>query len=136
MRTLGILATAGLVALASAAVAAGGGGPQIYAGEVEFNRFCSTCHGTEGKGDGPIAHSLRRHPPDLTQLAKRNDGVFSAEKVSKIIDGRAPLAGHGGPDMPVWGNVFAQSRESQNPEEVKARIDAIVKYLERIQEKQ
>jgi len=37
--------------------------------------------------------------------------------------------------MPVWGEVFAQSRESQTPDDVKARIEELVKYLETIQEK-
>lgn len=47
----------------------------------------------------------------------------------------SPVSGHGGPDMPVWGDVFAQSRESQGAEGVKARIESLVKYLESIQEK-
>ncbi len=97
--------------------------------------FCGACHGAGGKGDGPAAKSFRKRPPDLTQLAKRNDGTFPADRVFKIIDGRTPVSGHGGPDMPVWGDVFAQSRESQTPDDVKARIEALVKYLETIQEK-
>ena len=44
-----------------------------------------------------------------TRLAQRNKGRFDAEKVQRIIDGRDPVKGHGGPDMPVWGDAFKQT---------------------------
>jgi hypothetical protein len=37
--------------------------------------------------------------------------------------------------MPLWGDVFSKSQTSAGPEDVKARIDALVKYLETIQDK-
>jgi hypothetical protein len=108
---------------------------QTFGGGNDFRVYCSSCHGASGKGDGPIASSLRRRPADLTQLTKQNDGTFPADRVFKSIDGRIPVPGHGGPDMPVWGDVFAASRESQGAENVKARIESLVKYLETIQDK-
>src|SRR5678816_3800143 len=66
-----------------------------------FRTYCASCHGKEGKGDGPLAENLRFRPPDLTLLAKGNKGEFDAAKVHRIIDGREPVKGHGGPDMPV-----------------------------------
>jgi hypothetical protein len=37
--------------------------------------------------------------------------------------------------MPVWGDAFRSAREGLSPEAAKARIDAVVRYLEAIQER-
>lgn len=100
-----------------------------------FRTYCVSCHGKEAKGDGPLAEHLRFHPPDLTLLAKHNKGKFDGEKVHRIVDGREPVKGHGGPDMPVWGDAFKRSGEGFGEAAVKARIDAIVKHLESLQAK-
>ena len=108
---------------------------QMMAGQGDFHQYCSACHGEQGKGDGPIASSLRRHPANLTELARRNDGTFPADQVARIVDGRKPVPGHGGTDMPEWGDVFGKSSTSSEPDAVRTRIAAIVKYLESIQAK-
>ena len=77
-----------------------------------FNTYCGSCHGRSAKGDGPIAEHLRSRPPDLTLIAKRGAGKFDADKVHRIIDGRNAVGGHGGPDMPVWGDAFKRSGQS------------------------
>jgi mono/diheme cytochrome c family protein len=103
------------------------------AGGAIFKTYCASCHGPEAKGDGPLAQHLRTVPPDLTKLAARNKGQFDADKTRRIIDGRNPVKGHGGPDMPVWGDAFKQSQEGYSEEKVKARIDALVAFLESMQ---
>lgn len=100
-----------------------------------FRTYCASCHGQEAKGDGPLADNLRVRPPDLTLIAKSGKGEFDADEVHRIIDGRKPVKGHGGPDMPVWGDAFRQSRDGYSEEAVKARIDAIVQHLKSIQAK-
>ena len=50
--------------------------PPAPTGEEAYRRYCASCHGLEGKGDGPVAASLRRAPTDLTQLARRSGGRF------------------------------------------------------------
>ena len=80
---------------------------------------------------GPMADQLVRRPPDLTQYTARNGGVFPSERLRRIIDGR-DVPAHGGGEMPVWGNVFTRDADSTE-ESVKARIDAIVRYLAAIQ---
>ena len=40
------------------------------------------------------------------------------------------MKGHGGSDMPVWGDVFARSSQVRNEAVVTARIEALVRYLE------
>src|SRR5262245_53472138 len=69
-------------------------------GPALFKSYCSSCHGTDAKGNGPIAHALRFAPADLTEIARRAGGKFEKEKVHRMIDGREPVKGHGGPDMP------------------------------------
>jgi mono/diheme cytochrome c family protein len=97
-----------------------------------FATYCATCHGTSGRGDGPLAAQLRRVPPDLTRFTARNGDVFPSERVHRIIDGR-DVASHGNRDMPVWGDVFSRSRDRLTDEAVKARIEAIVRHLQAIQ---
>ncbi len=70
----------------------------------------------DAKGDGPLAGNLRHAPPDLTVLAKRSGGKFDADRVHRMIDGRDPIKGHGGPDMPIWGDAFKRSTEGSERE--------------------
>src|ERR1700677_4075548 len=73
-------------------------GPALYAA------YCSVCHGTDGKGDGPMARSLRLAPPDLTRIAMRNGGTFSMGRLQRVISGEETLPqGHGTREMPLWG---------------------------------
>jgi hypothetical protein len=74
-----------------------------------------------------------RKPADLTEIAKRNGGVFPSEMVFRTIDGKNPVRGHGGADMPVWGDAFARSRDGGDPESVKRMIQSLVDYLDSIQ---
>jgi mono/diheme cytochrome c family protein len=105
------------------------------AGDSVFRSYCGSCHGTSAQGDGPLAEALRIRPADLTRIAKRNGGKFDPELVYRIIDGRKTVKGHGGTDMPVWGDAFKQSSDGYSEEAVKTRIKAIVAYLETIQVK-
>jgi hypothetical protein len=83
-----------------------------------------------------MAASLNVKPADLTTITKRNGGKFPSDVVFRTIDGRVPVKGHGGQDMPVWGNVFLRPQEGGlTPEVIRARIDALVRYLESIQQK-
>ena len=110
-------------------------GQPSYSGSDLFKTYCTACHGTSARGDGPLAANMKKPPPDLTQFAARNGGVFPSALVARIIDGRQPVTGHGGPDMPVWGDAFRASREGSSEEAVQARIKALVDHLERIQER-
>lgn len=104
----------------------------VTGGEV-FRTYCATCHGTSGRGDGPLAGSMRRKPSDLSEIAKRNGGEYPSEIVFRTIDGRTPVRGHGGPDMPVWGDAFARSRDGGDPAIVKERIDSLVEFIRTLQ---
>jgi mono/diheme cytochrome c family protein len=101
------------------------------AGSRLFRTHCGACHGSTGRGDGPLADQLRRPPPDLTQFTRRNGGIFPSERVHRIIEG-GDIASHGNREMPVWGDVFTVGSSGAA---VRARIDAIVRYLAGIQER-
>ena len=104
------------------------------AGSQLFRTHCATCHGTTAHGDGPLAEQLRHMPPDLTQFTKRNGGMFPSERVYRIIDGR-DVASHGDREMPVWGDMFRRVPGGATDAAVRARIEAIVRYLAGIQER-
>lgn len=101
-------------------------------GSSTFSLYCATCHGPSAKGDGPMASVLSKKPADLTQIAKRNGGTFPGDMVSRVIDGRSPVKGHGGGEMPVWGDAFGKSSD---PTPVAEKIARLVSYLESIQAK-
>jgi mono/diheme cytochrome c family protein len=107
--------------------------PSAPAGSAVYQTYCAVCHGSGGKGDGRLADALRYRPSDLTRLAKRNGGPYPAEQVHRIIDGRKPVAGHGGPDMPVWGDAFKNATEGYSEEAVRQKIEALVEYLRSLQ---
>lgn len=103
---------------------------QSTGGQSTFGLYCATCHGPAAKGDGPMAQVLTKRPADLTRIAQRNGGRYPADIVAKIIDGRSPVKGHGGGEMPIWGDAFAKSAD---PEPASERIARLVAYLESIQ---
>jgi len=102
-------------------------------GRVTFRSYCASCHGTEAKGDGPVAEYLTVAPADLTLISDRNDGEFPFEKIYKIVDGRDPVAGHGSSDMPIWGQAFTQTRGGETEEGVEKKINEVVHFLWSIQ---
>ncbi len=71
----------------------------LGAAKKDFVRFCSKCHGTEGKGDGPQADALTTKPRDFTDCARMkaltDDTLFTA-----IKDGGEAV--RLSKDMPAW----------------------------------
>ena len=102
---------------------------QNVSGETDYIVGCAACHGRSGKGNGPVASELKTAPPDLTLLAKKNDGAFPARIVEQTIDGRKSLRAHGSSEMPVWGDIFSRLQ----PDKAQARIRNIVRYIKSIQ---
>lgn len=104
-------------------------------GAAWYERYCSSCHGPEGRGDGPAAAALEPPPSDLTHIAARHEGRFPAGEVIATIDGRGrELAAHGLRDMPVWGLRFGEGvPEARRDAVALARIRAIVEHLRALQ---
>jgi mono/diheme cytochrome c family protein len=133
MNAWGLL-TPALIVTASALATLGAQGSEPFSGSSDYQVYCSSCHDAEARSDGTIAKSLKRRPSDLTQLKKRNDGVFPSDRVFKTIDGRSGGA-HDNSDMPRWGGVLSKASESASPQQTVERIDTLVKYLDTLQAK-
>ena len=127
-----LLIAAGMTGAAAIAM---GAAATVESGSALFRSYCASCHGVEGKGDGPLAANLRIAPADLTRLARRNHDKYDAEKVRRAVDGRGPREIHGGSDMPVWGDAFKRAGEGYSEAKVKERIDALVEHIETLQAK-
>ena len=84
-------------------------------GKDMYVAYCASCHGKDGKGDGPAAAALKSVPTDLTQLAAKNGGKFPENHVSQTIKGDSGMPSHGSKDMPVWGPIFGANMESTTP---------------------
>ncbi len=94
-----------------------------------------TCHGRDGKGNGPVASALKVAPADLTRLARRNGGAFPRQRVEAFITngGDVLTPAHGNSDMPVWGPIFRALEPSGTL--VKVRIANVAAYIESMQAK-
>jgi mono/diheme cytochrome c family protein len=106
----------------------------VVAGREEFVRACATCHGVDGRGNGPVVAALRSQPPDLTTLTRRATGRFPRERVVAVLAGDMPEAAHGTKELPVWGARFApHAAGAEETAPTDERMAAIVDYLASIQ---
>jgi len=100
-------------------------------GKQMYKDYCAACHGIDGKGNGPAAEFLRAPPPDLTTMAKRNDGKFPADKFASVLRFGTGTHPHGTIDMPIWGPLF----RSQDKSVAELRIHNLSSFVESMQEK-
>lgn len=132
------VALAILIALILAVLATVAARAQDYSGlsgAKLYERFCASCHGDAGRGDGAVAASFRVETPDLTRLTQRHGGVYPDEQVRRIIEGRKPVGAHGTRVMPVWGfEFYAQNEPRPDParrtEEMVRRLADHVRSLQ------
>ncbi|HEY1986754.1 MAG TPA: c-type cytochrome [Terracidiphilus sp.] len=104
-------------------------GPNMY------KSYCASCHGVNGKGNGPVASQLKSRPTDLTKLAVSNQNKFPAVHVIAIIDQGSSVQAHGSAEMPVWGPIFASMNKTTQYEKHQ-RESNLSRYLEALQVKQ
>jgi mono/diheme cytochrome c family protein len=88
--------------------AAGAADYVAMSGQDLYVRFCASCHGASGHGDGPVASSFKVEVPDLTLIARRAQGSYPRDRIEKIIDGRFIIGAHGSRTMPVWGEDISR----------------------------
>ncbi len=104
-------------------------------GEDLYVAYCATCHGLDGRGNGPVASALVVTPADLTALSRLNGGTFPRVQLEARLDGEMtvsdPIA-HGSTEMPIWGAIFRALDASDTIAQV--RVTNLVDYLEAIQE--
>ena len=95
--------------------------PPAYEGRRLYVSYCQLCHGTDGKGDGPLARVMQISPADLTTtIRSRSDTILT-----KIItgEGRQTITGRDRHNllseaMPEWKDVFTD-----------AQVKALIAYL-------
>lgn len=94
-----------------------------------YARYCASCHGMTGRGDGPAAASLQPGPTDLT-----GSGLNLAE-LMRVIDGRRTVRAHGTAAMPVWGVVFEAEGEGSERQHRDAlrRVQGLAEYVQALQ---
>jgi mono/diheme cytochrome c family protein len=100
-----------------------------------YMKYCASCHGPTGRGDGVASSFLNPKPTDLTQFSKRNGGVFPFDQVQSAIDGTRAVRGHGSSDMPVWGEAFNPSaaQASAMEADVRGKLQLITEYVRSLQ---
>jgi mono/diheme cytochrome c family protein len=103
-------------------------------GRETFAAYCAVCHGTAGRGDGPIASALKKRPVDLTQLSRNNGGTFPEGRVMGYITGEETVAADGNRDMPIWGELF-RSLDPNSRELSDLRVHNLAEYVKALQAK-
>ncbi len=125
MKRLGLIGF-GLLALAGCAT-------EVVDGKQAYLEDCSLCHGTGGKGDGPLERDLAKAPADLTTLAARYDGVYPRDYVMSTIDGLHRQASFSA-DMPEFGAGDMGEIVMIGSTPIPARLLALANYIGTLQE--
>lgn len=131
-KTLLLLTSPGLVLCA---LYSGATGADKDAGKQMYLQYCASCHGADGRGNGPVAKQLKIKATDLTLLRKKEKGIFPLDDVMATIDGRRIVKGHGERNMPVWGEVFLTENEKKKYPELTSLLKAkiIAEYVATLQ---
>ena len=96
------------VSLAVAPIAANAAGDAAK-GKVLFETNCASCHGTSGKGDGPVGAALQPPPRDFTKAEFKfdtdKDGKpgTDADLTNIVKNGAAAYGGNA--LMAPWGHL-------------------------------
>ena len=119
--TMALLILAAASVQKAAAFPPDAGPPAAYEGRRLYVSYCQLCHGTDGRGDGPLAKAMKISPSDLnTTVRSRSDTILT-----KIItgEGRQTITGRDRHNllsdaMPEWKDVFTESQ-----------VKALIAYL-------
>jgi mono/diheme cytochrome c family protein len=105
------------------------------AGGALYVRYCASCHGREGRGDGPVAPALGEKPTNLSRIAAEHGGEFPFVAVMEAIDGTRTVRAHGLSEMPIWGDVFQATPGAPIEQQLLAagKIIAITRHVRTLQ---
>ena len=105
-------------------------------GEEIYRRACASCHGVDGRGNGPDAATIRVPQADLTMLSARAGGTFPRAYVIETITGAREVRAHGAREMPVWRVRFEPSGQGATGVAslyANQRTEALADYVETLQ---
>jgi hypothetical protein len=107
----------------------------VDGGKEMYLKYCASCHGITGKGDGAVSRDLKVKLPDLTLLRRNNQGLYPMDRVLSSIDGRRVVRAHGDRTMPVWGAIFRKEHEKESYTELTTllRAKVIAEYVGSLQ---
>jgi len=111
---------------------------EIPDGQAAFMQDCAGCHGTDGKGSGPLVSGIGLIATDLTKISARNGGTFPRQEIMAIIDGldRDPHFSQAMPEFGAGdlGEAVIVEGEDGLGTPTPIGLIALADYLERIQE--
>jgi len=135
-RILAVILAAGLLYAAGAAAQEVTPDESVLGeGKSDFEWQCSSCHGSDAKGDGPMAKMLIKPPANLTVIAKANGGVFPFWRVYRIIAGKTSVPGHQSFQMPDFWKRFRGDEKEWGFLPPHVRVLELTHYIESLQEK-
>jgi len=106
--------------------------PQITKGRTIYGKYCTECHGVNGKG---VKAFQSYQTIDLTKIMQRRGEVdFPVIEIAKYIDGRQHAKETGHRLMPMWGVDMAKLENQYNPDTTITNLGAIISYLITIQD--
>ena len=70
-----------------------------------YEQTCATCHGADGKGDGPTGQMLQPKPADFTTALKGKDAAY----LTKVIREGGPSVGKS-PLMPSFEGILSDKQ--------------------------
>lgn len=110
---------------------------EASAGRNDFLSLCADCHGTQGRGDGPLAEGMTPRPVDVTRVAAQNGGVFPTARVMGHVEGFT--MGRSETPMPSFGDVMSgptvpYDTGDGRPVPTSKRLVALIEYVEGIQQ--
>jgi mono/diheme cytochrome c family protein len=103
-------------------------------GKLMYSNYCAPCHGTDGRGNGPVAGALKAQPTDLTTLAKAHNGKYPDSHVISVLQFGSTLPAHGSAQMPVWGPLLGKI-DNVRTQDTQLRIMNLSHYLHSLQVK-
>lgn len=103
----------------------------VTVGQEMFRAYCASCHGLDGRGNGPASAALKTQPPDLTRLSQSHGGTFPSDLVTNVIEGERVIVSHGSREMPVWGHAFRNVNSDERM--AKLKVQNLTAYIESIQ---
>ena len=133
-KVLGLIFTLGAaLSIAQPALSAD---QDVSDGHRYFVRYCASCHGTDGLGDGPVAKSLATPPPNLRKLGDKYGMPLPSHRIAELIDGRDTAKAHRTRDMPVWGErLYELGQGDMGETGIGDVIAKIIAYLNAIQDR-